>query len=355
MFTTLLFATLIIVVGSAGVAGCTYLVLGKGLTFYIMVRLLPATACLCLDICVWMLVGGPTSIKADMVVLPVGISILTAGFILVGQGLGKTISNAVDELQRGAEQIVSAANQVAQSSQTLAGDSSKQASSLEETSASAAEINARARQNTDSCRSTVALLAQSEEKVASANRQLGQMVTSMNQITESSGKISKIIKVIDDIAFQTNILALNAAVEAARAGEAGMGFAVVADEVRGLAQRSAQAAKDTASLIEESIANSSGGKSRVDEVALAISALTEETLRVKTMVDEISSGSEEQSRGIDQISRAVAEMERVTQTNAAMAQQSAAAAEELNAQSAMTQGIVSGLHAMVRGQAQRYA
>jgi methyl-accepting chemotaxis protein/methyl-accepting chemotaxis protein-1 (serine sensor receptor) len=320
-----------------------------------MIRLLPATACLSLDICAWMLLGGPTSIKADLFVLPVGITILTVAFVLIGNGLGKTISNAVEELQMGAEQIVGAANQVAQSSQTLAGDSSRQAASLEETSASAAHINSMARKNTESCRSTVVLLAQSQEKVASANRQLSDMVASMNHITESSGKISKIIKVIDGIAFQTNILALNAAVEAARAGEAGLGFAVVADEVRSLAQRSAQAAKDTTALIEESIANSSRGQSKVGEVVFAISALTEETLRVKTMVDEISSGSEEQSRGIDQISKVVSQLEQLTQSNAAMAEQSAAAAEELNAQSAMTQSIVVGLQEMVTGRAQVHA
>jgi methyl-accepting chemotaxis protein len=191
------------------------------------------------------------------------------------------------------------------------------------------------------------LLAQSHEKVTLANRYLGEMVHSMDEINTSSGKISKIIKVIDEIAFQTNILALNAAVEAARAGEAGMGFAVVADEVRSLAQRSAQAAKDTATLIEDSILKSSEGKGKVDQVAEAIKAVTADTAKIKVMIDEVSLGSEEQSKGIDQIGRAISQMEQVTQTTAANAEESAAAAEELNAQSQTMQDVVSRLHAMV--------
>ena len=162
----------------------------------------------------------------------------------------------------------------------------------------------------------------------------------MGEINTQSGKISKIIKVIDEIAFQTNILALNAAVEAARAGEAGMGFAVVADEVRNLAQRCAQAARDTAALIEESIAKSNDGKVKVDEVADAIRAITEESAKVKTLVDEVNLGSQEQARGIEQIGKAITQMEQVTQTTAASAEESAAAAEELNAQSETLKDIV---------------
>jgi methyl-accepting chemotaxis protein/methyl-accepting chemotaxis protein-1 (serine sensor receptor) len=154
----------------------------------------------------------------------------------------------------GAEQITSAASQVASSSQTLAQGASEQAASLEETAASSAEITSMTRKNAENSQAAASVMAEVDQRVSEGNRTLVEMVESMQQITGSSDKISKIIKVIDEIAFQTNILALNAAVEAARAGEAGMGFAVVADEVRNLAQRSAQAAKDTAGLIEESIA-----------------------------------------------------------------------------------------------------
>lgn len=152
---------------------------------------------------------------------------------------------------------------------------------------------------------------------------------------------------IDEIAFQTNILALNAAVEAARAGEAGMGFAVVADEVRSLAQRSAQAAKDTAALIEESIAKSIDGKSKVDQVNQGLRIISGQASQVKTLVDEVSLGSEEQTRGIEQIGKALSQMDQITQQTAASAEESASASEELNAQSHALMAVVQRLQAMV--------
>ena len=263
--------------------------------------------------------------------------------------LNKEMHRAVTELTEGADQIAGAASQVSASSQSLAQGSSEQAASIEETSASSEEINSMARKNTDNSRSMAALVTESQEMFTRTNRQLEEMVVSMDEINQSSDKISKIIKVIDEIAFQTNILALNAAVEAARAGEAGMGFAVVADEVRNLAQRSAQAAKDTAALIEESISKSNGGKVKVDQVATAIRAITEDSRKIKTLVDEVTLGSEEQSRGLDQIAKAISQMEQVTQTTAANAEESAAAAEELNAQSEALKDVVVHLNAMVGG------
>jgi methyl-accepting chemotaxis protein len=264
--------------------------------------------------------------------------------------LNKQMNRAVSELTEGAEQIASAASQVSSSSQLLAQGSSEQAASIEETSASSEEINSMSRKNTDNSRSMANLVTQSQQMFITANRQLEEMVVSMGEINDSSGKISKIIKVIDEIAFQTNILALNAAVEAARAGEAGLGFAVVADEVRNLAQRSAQAAKDTALLIEESISKSNAGKAKVDQVATAIFAITGDIAKVKTLTEEVSLSSEEQSRGLEQIAKSISQMEQVTQTTAANAEESAAAAEELNAQSETMRDVVGRLSAMVGGQ-----
>jgi methyl-accepting chemotaxis protein/methyl-accepting chemotaxis protein-1 (serine sensor receptor) len=169
----------------------------------------------------------------------------------------------------------------------------------------------------------------------------------MDAITVSSRNILKIIKVIDGISFQTNILALNAAVEAARAGENGLGFGVVAEEVRTLAQRTAQAARDTAGLVEDSVAKSAAGKDQLDGIAQSIRAAGETATRVMNMVHEVELGSDEQARGIEQISRAVAQMEQVTQKTAARAEESASAAAQLNAQSEVLRKTVGSLIALV--------
>jgi methyl-accepting chemotaxis protein len=260
-----------------------------------------------------------------------------------------TLQRAAAELSQGAHQVASAAAQVAGSSQSLAQGASEQAASLEETSASSEEINSMAQKNTENSRIAAGLVAESQQRFSVANDSLQQMVAAMAEITESSDKISKIIKVIDEIAFQTNILALNAAVEAARAGEAGMGFAVVADEVRNLAQRCAQAARDTTALIEESITKSNNGQAKVDRVAEEVRAIAEQSAKVKTLVDEVNLSSVEQAKGIEQVAKAVTQMERVTQTTAANAEESAAASEELTAQSESLKDVVGQLTAMVGG------
>ncbi len=278
----------------------------------------------------------------------VGLALLAGvAVVIVIRQINQTLLRTIADLSEGAGQVASAASQVSASSQSLAKGSSEQAASLEETSASTEEINAMARKNSDGSRSAAAVVMESQQKFAETSRLLEQMVGAMNGINASSEKISKIIKVIDEIAFQTNILALNAAVEAARAGEAGMGFAVVAEEVRNLAQRCAQAAKDTAGLIEESIANSADGKVKVDQVAVAIRSIADESTKVKTLVDEVNVGSEEQAKGLEQIGKAVSQMEQLTQTTAANAEESASAAEELTAQSEGLRDVVGQLAKMV--------
>lgn len=208
------------------------------------------------------------------------------------------------------------------------------------------------RKNAENSKVAAEYTGQVDQRVGAANHTLGQMVASMSEINTSSEKVSKIIKVIDEIAFQTNILALNAAVEAARAGEAGMGFAVVADEVRNLAQRCAQAAKDTAALIEESMAKSHDGMGKLDQVAEAIGSITESAAKVKTLVDEVNLGSQEQARGIEQIAKAISQMEQVTQKNAANAEESASASEELSGQAETMNSVVGQLQTMVNGSEQ---
>jgi len=275
--------------------------------------------------------------------------VISAIVVLVVRHVNGALRHAIAELSSGAEQVASAASQGASASQMLAQGSSQQAASLEETSASSEEINSMAHRNSENSRAAADLVASSQQKFIETNRALEDTVQAMREIHAQSANISKIIKVIDEIAFQTNILALNAAVEAARAGEAGMGFAVVADEVRNLAQRCAQAARDTSALIEETITKSHAGKAKVDKVAAAIEAVTAEAGKVKMLVDEVNLGSQEQARGIDQIGKAILQMEQVTQKTAASAEQSAAAAEELTAQSASMKNVVERLTALVGG------
>jgi methyl-accepting chemotaxis protein/methyl-accepting chemotaxis protein-1 (serine sensor receptor) len=265
------------------------------------------------------------------------------------RGINRTLLGAVTNLSEGAARVASSARQVASSSQSLAQGSSQQAASLQETSASSAEIESIARKNSENSGAAAGLVTQSQQKFVQTNQSLDQMVVAMGEISTQSDKISRIIKVIDEIAFQTNILALNAAVEAARAGEAGLGFAVVADEVRNLAHRCAQAAKDTAELIAESIARSNAGKAKVDQMATAIRGVTEDAGKVKALVEEVTLGSREQARGIEQISKAMTQMEQVTQKTAAGAQESASAAQELTAQSLALKNIVERLTALLGG------
>jgi methyl-accepting chemotaxis protein len=252
------------------------------------------------------------------------------------RGIRATLGEVAARLKDSSEHVTSASAQVASSSQSLSQGSSEQAASLEETSASMEEMASMTRRNAENSAQAATFMIEAERLVRDANGNLAELVSAMSGIQDSSAKVAKIIKTIDEIAFQTNILALNAAVEAARAGDAGMGFAVVADEVRNLAHRSAQAAKDTAELIEDSSVRARDGGTKVGRVGQSIAAVTESSLKVKALVDEISIASRQQAQGIDQVTQAIAQMERVTQTTAATAEETAAASEELNAQVAQS-------------------
>jgi methyl-accepting chemotaxis protein len=259
----------------------------------------------------------------------------------------RTVSSALDD---GASQVASAANQVSASSQSLAEGSSEQAASLEETSSSLEEMSSMTKRNAENSQKANDLARQSRDSAEKGASDMKEMNSAMQAIKDSSDDIAKIIKTIDEIAFQTNILALNAAVEAARAGEAGMGFAVVADEVRNLAQRSAQAAKETSAKIEGAIAKSGQGVAISAKVAKALDDILSRARQVDELAAEVASASREQSQGINQVNLAVGQMDKVTQSNAANAEESAAAAEELNAQAESMKHSVKELMKLVGGQ-----
>ncbi len=270
-----------------------------------------------------------------------------AGVQWVVRGVNRLLREFAGEMAVMSREVSSAASQLADSSLSLAQGASEQASSLQETAASTEEVSSTTRSNAGHCQTACAVTTTVAQQVEQANESLGEMIGSMHEINISSGKISQIIKVIDEIAFQTNILALNAAVEAARAGEAGLGFAMVADEVRNLSQRCSQAARDTGALIEESITRSREGSAKLDRVATAVRAITESATEVKGLIGQVNSGGLEQARGIEHISRALGEIDQVTQRTAASAEENAAAGKELSTNSEALRNVVEKLSALV--------
>ena len=294
-------------------------------------------------------VSSAKSARSTMVtiaLLLLGLGVGAAVLLLVRQA-GAALKDLATRMSDSAERVSGAASLVSGSSQSLASGASQQAASLEETSASTEEITSITRKNADHALQVAGLMQQSADGAVAVNQSLDRMVEQMREIGNSSNKIARIIKVIDEIAFQTNILALNAAVEAARAGEAGLGFAVVADEVRNLAQRCAQAARDTAGLIEDSIVTSRDGNARLDQMASNVRGMTESATQVKSLVDEVNMGSQEQARGMEQIARAIAQMEQVTQRTAASAEESASAGTDLNSHANALRALVHEMRVMV--------
>ncbi len=253
----------------------------------------------------------------------------------------------IHELSLMSDNVGSGAAQVAAASRSLAQGASEQVAAVEDISGSARQTSFMATANVGKTQSVSDLVAREQNQFAASAPLLGDMVSAMEKIDTAGNRISKINKVIDEIAFQTNILALNAAVEAARAGEAGLGFAVVADEVRNLAQRCTQAARETAILIADSIVCTESGRHKVGEVATAISALAEQSVSMGTLVNEVQAGSFEQRQSIERIETSLNKIEEVTQQAAAGAEEGSAAAEELSAQAAALHDIVAVLRRMV--------
>jgi methyl-accepting chemotaxis protein len=272
---------------------------------------------------------------------------------LMARSISRPVHRVVEGMSEGAEQVAAASGQVASSSQQLAEGASEQAASLEETSSSLEEMATMTRQNAENATQANTLMKEANKVVGRANNSMAELTSSMQDISRASEETSKIIKTIDEIAFQTNLLALNAAVEAARAGEAGTGFAVVADEVRNLAMRAADAAKNTADLIEGTVKKVKDGSGLVTKTNEAFSEVAASTARGGELVGEIEAASQEQAQGIEQLNKAVAEMDKVTQQTASNAEQSAGASQEMHAQAERMKSFVHELVLLVGGAGER--
>jgi len=246
--------------------------------------------------------------------------------------LSVSLNNFMGNLKESMDQIGAASNQMSDSSQSLSQGATEQASSLEEISSTITEIQSQSKQNADNAEQANNLVKQTNENALSGNEKMDKLVDAIGDISTSSNEIKKVIKIIDDIAFQINILALNANVEAARAGEYGKGFAVVAEEVRNLANKSAEAVKDTAKLIEESISNVDIGTKIAEATSNEFKEIVQGITKVNDIVSEIAIASDEQSKGLIQTTEGLSQIEIVTQSNAATAEETASISEELSSQ-----------------------
>ncbi len=287
----------------------------------------------------------------SLVVMIVGTILALVIGIILSISISKPLMKAINGLTESSQQVTAASQQLSASSQQLAEANTEQAASIQETSATLEESSSMIQQSNENTKQASSLSEQAKQAADSGNTDMEDMLKAISEIQKSSDEIAKIIKVIDEIAFQTNILSLNAAVEAARAGDAGKGFAVVAEEVRNLAQRSANAAKDTTTIIENNIELSKKGVEVSKKVGESLSEITSQTRKVNELIKEIEASSDEQSKGIFQINKALSHIEKATQENAATAEESASASEELSAQAESMNDIVNQLTVTVKGTA----
>jgi methyl-accepting chemotaxis protein len=262
------------------------------------------------------------------------------------RNITRPVNRIVEELNEGADQVASGSGQVSSASQSLAEGASQQAASIEETSSSLEEMATMTRQNAENAAQADSLMKEANRIVEDANQAMGKLTGSMQEISRASEETQKIIRTIDEIAFQTNLLALNAAVEAARAGEAGAGFAVVANEVRNLAMRTAEAARNTAELIEGTVRKIKDGYALVGKTNEAFTGVSGSSEKVGELVAEIAAASHEQAKGIEQLNESIGLMDHVVQKNAADAEESASASQQMNAQAENMKSIVQQLLAL---------
>lgn len=287
--------------------------------------------------------------KAGMIVGALLIAGTGLFFVILTRSVIKPINGIVRGMREGSEQVGDAAQQVSSAAHQVAEGATEQAASLQETASALQEMSSMTRANADKADQANQIAEQAREAARNSDQIMAQLTTAMDGIDNSSAQISKIIKVIEEIAFQTNLLALNAAVEAARAGDHGKGFAVVAGEVRNLALRAAEAARETTTLIDNSVQNAKQGTAVASAVGESLTTISNDVSRIADLLNAINRGSKEQASGVDQINTAVSQMNGVTQQNAAGAEESASAAEEMSAQAAYLRKSVDNLAGMVNG------
>ncbi|NBW50629.1 MAG: hypothetical protein EBR49_11175 [Betaproteobacteria bacterium] len=296
---------------------------------------------------------GKALVSSGIWMLQITLAISIALAVIIGYLIIRSTNSALrsitQALESGAVQTAAAAGDVSSASQGLSSGATEQAAAIEETSASLEEVSSMIRATADNAQKAKVLASQAREVADTGTRTMTEMTAAMAAIDASSAEVAKIVKNIDEIAFQTNILALNAAVEAARAGEAGAGFAVVADEVRSLAQRSAAAAKETAEKIDAAIANSRRGAECTSEVGRSLLSISEKVSATDALVGDIAGAAREQAQGITQISVAINQMDSISQSNSSTAEQCASSAEQLSAQAETLKGLVLRLGSLVGG------
>lgn len=291
------------------------------------------------------LISGGDPHRRDLTLASTAAALIFSGIIVavIAAGVRRILNRVAETLQRSIREINGASAQLERSSQSLADSANDQAAALQETAASLEGVVGLTRRNTKNAQKTNTLTREARTAADAGTTDVRALNDAIHELKTTADGIERIVKTIDEIAFQTNLLAINAAVEAARAGAAGMGFGVVADEVRSLAQRSAGAAKETAARIESTSSRTSAGVQLGDRVAKAFSEIVSRTRQVDDLAAQVASASAEQSSSIEQLGIAVSQMNQVTQNSAANAEENAAAAEELRAQAASLNLIIGEL------------